>query len=266
VQIKPAIVRVPGTFPANRLIYNRTGPGGGETVRQQFKMLLFLVLTFSIFGILQFLACTTIAITLYPRIFSFSENYLSDLGRKSFDYHYLFNGSLILLGVSLIPLYGLLKATDPKRSVMMTVTSVFGVISASGLIGLGLTPIDRMFVLHHVALGIWLFPMLYMSVTFFVAASRSPYVGVGFLSASLIMVIVMIATLLRTEITSYVLMQKAIVGCGIVWLLYVILFMFQSGVAIIRDWESEVDQRALKETEYCSTLMKENRRKHGSAL
>ncbi len=235
-------------------------------MRQQFKILLFLVLSFAIIGVLQFLACTTIAISLYPRSFSFSENYLSDLGRKSFDYHYLFNGSLILLGVSLIPLYGLLKATDPRRSVMMTVTSVFGVITACGLIGLGLTPIDRMFVLHHVALAMWLFPMLYMSVAFFVAASRSPYAGVGFLSASLIMVIVMIATLLRTEITSYVLMQKAIVVCGIVWLLYVVLFMLQSGVAIIRDWESEVDQRRLKETEYCDALMKESRSKHGRVL
>ena len=101
-------------------------------------------------------------------------NFLSDLGRQSTSHHAVFNGSLIFLGISLIPSFGILWLINTNRMWSMKVTAVFGIISAFGLIGLGLTSVDREFVLHHVALAIWLFPMMYMTVTFFFCGLPKP--------------------------------------------------------------------------------------------
>ncbi len=186
-------------------------------------------------------------------------NFLSDLGRQSTSHHAVFNGSLIFLGISLIPSFGILWLINTNRMWSMKVTAVFGIISAFGLIGLGLTSVDREFVLHHVALAIWLFPMMYMTVTFFFAASRSHYTGIGFVAASLVMVVVMIVILLRTEMTSTQLLQKAIVLCGFVWLFYVIAFIYQAGRYVLKNW-GRIEDHTDEEESYFTKLLTEKHR------
>jgi len=227
----------------------------------QFKTLLITVLSIAVIGVGQFIFCTTISMAKFPDGYSFSENFLSDLGRASVDNSSMFNGSMIILGLSLIPLFGMVTALDPRRSFSAKATTVFGIISAAGIIGMGMTPIDRQFVSHHVALAAWLFPMLYMSVSFFYVVSRSPHVGVWFLSASFVMVIGMIVILLNTRITTIELLQKAVVFCGLVWLVYVIAFICQSGVTMVKNWDVEDHEREEKENEYYSTLIKLGSRK-----
>ena len=228
-------------------------------MRQQFKLLLIFVLTLATIGVLQFFICTWIAIANFPGGYSMTENFLSDLGRQNTSHHATFNGSVIFLGISLIPSFCTLWLINTDRMWSMKVTAVFGIISSFGLIGLGLTSIDREFVLHHVALAIWLFPMMYMTVTFFFAASRSHYVGVWFIAASLVMVIVMITVLLQTEMTSTQLLQKAIVLCGFVWLFYVIAFIYQAGRYVLKHWGIRQDHSAEEDNYFTKLLTNKHR-------
>ena len=215
---------------------------------------MFVVVAASILGVIQFLICTGISMSRYPDGYSFSANSLSDLGRNAYEHHAIFNGSLIILGLALTPLFIMMWVTDPRRSFSIRVTAVFGVISTLGLIGVGLSPVDRDFVMHFSSLALWLFPMLYMSISFFTAASRSPYVGIGFLAAGLIMVVVTIAVLLNTELSTLELLQKSVVVCGLVWLAFIIAFITQSGVFILTHWDHDDVERARLEQEYFSQL------------
>jgi hypothetical membrane protein len=219
------------------------------------------VLLLAVLGIGQFVFCTVICMANFPAGYSFSKNFLSDLGRASVNNSSWFNGSMIVLGLTLMPLFGMVTALDPRRSISAKVTTLLGVISALGIVGMGMTPIDRQFFGHHVALAAWLFPMLYMTVSFFYVVSRSPNVGVWFLSASLIMVIGMIAVLFNTRITTIELLQKTVVVCGLIWLIYVIAFICQSGISMIRNWEDSNHLREEKENEYFSTLANQGSRK-----
>ena len=230
---------------------------------QHFKTLLIAVLSISLLGIAQFIAATAVSMARFPDGYSFSENFLSDLGRASIASSSMFNGSLVVLGLSLLPLFGMVTVLDPRRSVSAQATTVLGVVSALGIVGLGLTPIDRQFISHHVALAAWLFPMLYMTVSFFYVVSRSPHVGVWFLSASLVMVVGMTIVLLNTKITTVELLQKSVVVCGFVWLLYIIAFICQSGLAMIKNWNNEDDEREQREQEYFSTLIQQRNHKPG---
>ncbi len=228
-------------------------------MRQQFKILLVISLSLAIIGVLQFLLCTTIAIRDYPGGFSFAKHYLSDLGRQNTDRHAVFNGSLIFLGLSLVPSFVMIWLINFNRLWSMRATTIFGLISASGLIGMGLASVDREFVVHYVSLGIWLFPMIYMTVCFFFASARSHYVGIWFLSASLLMVITMITVLLQTELTSLQLLHKSVVFCGMIWLFYVIAFLFQAGSYLLKNWDLTEDLTEVEEN-YLDTLLREQRR------
>lgn len=223
-------------------------------MKQQFRILLFAVLGLASLGLLQFVICTAVAMARFPDGYSFTENYLSELGFVAYPGHSLFNGSLVFLGVSLMPLFGLLWATDVQGSYSLRASAVLGLVSALGIIGYGSWTYDRQFILHHIALALWLLPMLYMVVAFYFGAARSQVVGIGFLAASLVMVLVMIVVLTSTRTTSAQLLQKMVVICGIVWLAFMVAFVYQSGLAILQQWEEDDGSREKKEQQYWSSL------------
>ncbi len=223
-------------------------------MRQQFKWILIAVICLAVVGMLQFLVCTGIAMARFPEGYSFRDNFISELGIQGYPGHSLFNGSMIFLGVSLLPVFALLAMTDPNHSHSMKITSILGVISALGVIGTGIWTYDRHLVLHHLTVSIWLLPMTYMVISFFYAASHSPYVGVGFLSASLIMVVTMIYVLFTTESSTLQLIQKAVVICGLIWIGFMVAFLWQTGWAIYRNWVEDDGSRQRKEEQYLTTL------------
>ena len=227
--------------------------------RNGFRVLYGFSVVAAILGVITFLVCTTIAIWNYEG-YSLSKKFLSDLGSQEFRLSYLFNYSLIGLGFSLIPMFVMIWITDPRNSFAAKLTAIFGTISAIGLIGLGSCPIDRHFFAHNAWLGVWLFPMFYMTVSFFYVAARSPLVGIGFVGASLVMVVAMIVYLLNVELSTYELLQKAVVVCGLIWLGYMIAFMIQSGWKVLQNWEIDDDSKARKEASYMSTLKWRNHR------
>lgn len=223
-------------------------------MKQKFKTLLIAVIVIAILAILQFAVCTAIAMVRFPDGYSFSENFLSELGIQGYPGHSLFNGSIIALGAMLLPMFVLLWLIDPRNSFSIRATSVFGILSAFGAIGVGFWTYDRQLVLHHIAMAAWLFPMLYMVVTFFYAASRSPYAGVGFLSVSLAMVVGMIFVLSTTKTSSVQLLQKTVVICGLIWLSFIVAYIWQAGNAILNDWVEDDGTRERKEQSYLSSL------------
>ena len=202
---------------------------------RQFKRVLLWILGAALVGVLQFVACVAIVYAQRTDDFTFSSNFLSDLGITKYPLSWLYSGSLAMLGLTQIPLFASLTFLDPRKSMSMRSTSVFGVLASLGLVFLGLTPFDTMYFLHHVSLALWLFPMFYCWVAFFFAASRSPYVGIGFLSTSLAMVILLMFVLLRSDVDGFELMQKCVIVCGFVWLVFVFGFVCQSAIQILRD-------------------------------
>lgn len=226
---------------------------GSQERFNKFRLSLILVVAAAVIGVIQFLICTGLSMSRY-KDYSFANNSLSDLGCMANEHHAIFNGSLIFLGLAVTPVFIMMWITDPRRSFSIRATAVFGIISTIGLIGVGLSPVDRHFVWHFISLALWLFPMFYMTVSFFTAASRSPYVGIGFLSAALLMVVIMIAVMLRTELSTLELLQKAVVVCGLVWLTFIIAFIIQSGVYVLKNWDHDDLEKEKLEQEYFTEL------------
>ena len=230
-------------------------------MRQQFKVLLIAVIVVAIVGMLQFLVCTGIAMARFPEGYSFRENFLSELGIQGYPGHGLFNGSLMFLGASLLPVFALLWATDPRSSVSLRVASILGIVSSLGAMGVGYWTYDRQFILHHLAMAAWLLPMLYLVVSFFYGASKSPYVGIGFLTVSLLMVVSMIYVLATTQTSSLQLLQKAFVICGLIWMGFIVAFIWQSGWTIYQNWVEDDGSRQRKEENYLNDLVQGRHRR-----
>jgi hypothetical membrane protein len=225
--------------------------------KRAFKFWLSLSVALAIIGVLHFLGSTAVAMAHFPEGYSFEVNFLSDLGRSSMKYSDWYNFTLILLGVSLYPLFLTLILVDPRDSLSMKLAAGFGMLSATGLIGLGMTPIDKFFVLHYLALGVWLFPMFYTVITFYYGAARSSLAGVGFIALSLLMVVTMLIVLLRTEVSSFQILQKIIVVCGIVWLMYIVGFIYQSGRIILKSMKEPDLSRLEAEDSYFSEMYRQ---------
>jgi len=128
-------------------------------------------------GVVLFLCLCTPAALLYPggtladrntAGYSFSENFLSDLGRTvswSGDANtgaaILFNTAVVVLGLSIVPFFLFLPLHAPDRSQVLWVAAAFGVVSALALVAIGLTPYDVCFGPHHTALFLW---VIFLSV------------------------------------------------------------------------------------------------------
>ncbi len=126
----------------------------------------------SCLGVVQFLVLTAIAMRCYSggtmqdhqtASYSFYENFLSDLGRLvawsgagNGASMLLFNGSLVLLALSLVPFFWFLPLHAPDRVGLLRVAAAVGFVSTVAMIGIGLTPYDVVDRAHNTALALWL--------------------------------------------------------------------------------------------------------------
>lgn len=140
----------------------------------------------TMFGIVQFLILSIIAMIVFPggtRIdpniegYSFSYNKFSDLGmwqtysgESNLISFLLFNISLIIVGLSLIP-YVIFSAkyciSQEMPRYWIFIGAIAGIIASIAFIGVGLTPRDLLLDLHHVAeysafLAIFIMSVIYM--------------------------------------------------------------------------------------------------------
>jgi hypothetical protein len=105
-------------------------------------------------GVVQFLALTALAMCC---------NFLSDLGRltswsgtANWAAMLLFNGSLALLAISLLPFFWFLRLHAPDRAGLLRIAAGLGFVSTLALIGIGLTPYDLVNRQHNTVLAVWL--------------------------------------------------------------------------------------------------------------
>jgi len=140
-------------------------------------------------GVLQFVGCAALAMLHYPGGtlvdrhsvgYTFFENYLSDLGRTAAwsgadngVSAALFNTSIVLLGLSTVPLFLFLPLHAPDRAGMLWAAAAFGVLSVCGLVGIGLTPYDRYLDAHVAAHLWWILPFLIAVFFHFLALMQS---------------------------------------------------------------------------------------------
>ncbi|MHC4402740.1 MAG: hypothetical protein ACYTG0_24010 [Planctomycetota bacterium] len=136
-------------------------------------------------GVLQFVGLSALATSFYPggtpvdhgtAGYSFFENHLSDLGlRSSWSGEsntvscWLFNGSVVVLAVSIVPFFLFLPTHAPDRTGILWIAAVFGIGSSIALVVIGLTPYDLHFLAHHLALFYWMVLLLVAVILHFCA-------------------------------------------------------------------------------------------------
>ena len=151
-----------------------------------FSRLHLLVSLVACAGILQFLASLFLAVNLYaggtgdqPELkgYSWTGNFLSDLGRTrawsgsdNASSARMFNRSVLLLGSSLLPFFAVLPSVLERNRAAIWLA---GTLSACGLVGIGLTPYDRHFVAHHIALGVWVARCCILVLAYLVCRGRA---------------------------------------------------------------------------------------------
>jgi hypothetical membrane protein len=228
----------------------------------------------SCFGVVQFLCLCALAAVWYPGGtllerdtvgYSFSENFLSDLGRtQSWSGQpnatacVLFNTAAVVLGVSIIPFFLFLPLHAPDQSRILWIAAGSGVASALALTGIGLTPYDVRFEAHHTALFFWvvflLVTVLLHAGAFLMSEGASPLFGV--LSLGLVGVIVLyllggIEFLLSSSLGSreqafvgFVSTQKYVMLAAVAWYLVFSVRMVCTTEFPSADRDSTVDLTA----------------------
>jgi hypothetical membrane protein len=216
-------------------------------------------------GIAQFLGAVGIAIRCYPgdasgpdRGYSMAGNFLSDLGRSHTDSGMenavsaaIFNASVILLGVTLLPFFAILSDTLQG---LRNVVWIAGTLASVGLIGIGLTPYDRYFVAHNVCLGLWIGSMLILLIGYLIAAQWSGRAGCALGACTLLLIYAILAYATAGTHAGYVVMQKVTVAVSIGWFSLIGANVALTTVQVVAtsrrkqvvEWEAEEYMKAIQ--------------------
>lgn len=213
-------------------------------------------------GIAQFLFCVAWAIDNYPEGYSFSEHFLSDLGRvqtanghDNSSLSQLFSLTVVTLGVTLLPFFVLMPYSLDVGGGWL---SCCGLVSAAGIIGIGLTPYDRFFVLHHVALGAWVVSMFVMVIAFNIIAHHVGLNSMLLTSGSVALIIVTLLYAGAGSHSAYVFMQKIFACFAIVWFAIVIASVSITTVHAIQGRRLIAEKQAVR---YLARIQKGHRKK-----
>jgi hypothetical membrane protein len=199
-------------------------------------------------GIAQFLYSAPHAMSVYPGGYSVTENFLSDLGCRATHRHednsasaLIFNRSIVVLGFSLIPFFTVMPAVLPRRGLTIRCS---GLLSAIGLIGVGLTPYDQYFVEHHLALGLWIAPMLVMVVNFAAGADLGRTVSTSLTVCTSLVVLAAWAYAFAGDHRGHVIFQKALAIFAVFWFCLVFLIVSVSTVQSVSSRRLTIERQA----------------------
>ncbi len=92
------------------------------------------------------------------RRYSFERSFLSELGQSEWASAFYFTRAVVVLAVCMVPFFLNFVRFGEKWF------AIAGVVSAFGLMGIGLTPMNTMLVQHLLCLGIWLLSLLCMLI------------------------------------------------------------------------------------------------------
>jgi hypothetical membrane protein len=189
----------------------------------------------SCFGVAQFLFLSALAMRSYPggtmgdrqtMGYSFSENFLSDLGmtrswsgKPNGTASLLFNTAMVVLGFSIIPFFLFLPSHAPDQWESLRIAAMFGVVSALALVGIGLSPFDVHPGAHMAALVLWVMSLSSAAVLHFGAlwASKQCSPLIALLSFGLAAAISLYMVVAMAADQKAVIMQKCLVLYALVW-------------------------------------------------
>lgn len=179
-------------------------------------------------GLVQFVICVAISMQLFHANgspYQFSHHFLSDLGRTTSPVCGLFNGSVFVLGMAVTAFFVLggceLDEDEAVDSVFLApLIRWSGAISGCGLLGIGLTPYDRLGGAHNLALGMWLAPMLVLLACYVVVGPSTPagIVARRVAGCALLAICGYVGADFRS---GYVVMQKVTVIAAVLWFLLI---------------------------------------------
>lgn len=215
-----------------------------------FDWLLVLGVISAIGGLLQFGIRLPIAMSAYSggsrdtpaeAAYSYSKNWLSDLGRQvawngkdNFEAASIFNGSVAWLGVGLLVFFLLSFRAAENTSVASVLTSVCGAVSSLGLMGIAATPFDLMHDLHIVALLLWVVPMLLVSASFSYQSIRAGgLIAIVVPAASFLLLVGMTAYAAGRSTDHVMTLQKLAVLTSVLWFLMIVARVALAAVYVL---------------------------------
>ena len=209
------------------------------------------VITFPRQVLWLFIILNIAAILLYPGStyrdnltsgYSFSENFLSDLGRTltfsgeiNFLSAQLFNMSLILAGVVFTLFYLHVRKVFNKENLktLAFIGSFFGMLGGLSLAGVGLTPADLYLDLHIICAN-WLFRFMFVASIFYTIiifchpAFENKYT-VGYLVFSItILIYILISEIGPDPKVSYIALVLQVVSQKIILLVFMVAIYIQT--------------------------------------
>lgn len=216
----------------------------------------------ALLGVSQFIVLCICSMFIYPGGslvdpatigYSLSGNYLSDLGRgvslsnsKNAFGAFLFNSSITVLGISMLPFFLFMPTQAEDRVLPLSIAALIGVISCFSLIAIGQCPVDLFPSMHMVGLFAWLVTMFFASGLHALAllSSKDNPTMLALLSVAVCMFTVSYmyhgmdtaaaVWFAREEIPlQAVLLQKLVVIAGLIW-----FFAFSAQMLLRTDFSS----------------------------
>ncbi len=230
-------------------------------IRRNYEIWIFSSIAIACLGVLQFSVCVWLAMAYHPDGFSLSTHLLTDLGKDAYDWGFVFNGSVMILGLCLIPIFVLLPFVETRNSYSKYVVSVSGVCSGLGLVLLGLTPNDIYFFEHYAALFLWAMPTIATIMAFFYLVSNNPNMSMWFIATCLLTVVGVLAFLSGSQETNRLVLQKILLAYAFVWFGFLAFFSYRCGrLALDNAMLDHVSKENLAE-QYRYQLMSNDHRK-----
>ena len=214
-------------------------------------------------GIAQFVYALVHAVRAFPGGYQVTEHFLSDLGRTvtangqdNAVSAALFNHSVIWLGLLLIPFFAAMPSVLENGRFLVRVS---GVLSACGLIGIGLTPYDVHLAAHTIALGCWIAPMLVAVVAFFASAELSGKLRTALFLGTTAVVLSVCAFTLSESHRSHVVCQKILAVLAAIWLLLVFVSVSVSTIQSFTSRRLIAEEQA---RQYIKAIERRHRRRY----
>lgn len=198
----------------------------------------------ALLGVTQFLATLYFAAQNYPEPYIWHRHFISDLGRTKtsggFDNHDNSNRFAIsssVMGAAMLPFLLVFPSALRRGRWFLRTLAILTII---GLIGIGQTPYDKHFILHHVALLFWLVPMVLLAIALPVLVAIE---GDSPLPLIIVSVALLASTLLYASIGShsgYVIVQKIVIAISLGW-----FAILASTFVVVTRWQPSDLQRKL---------------------
>ncbi len=216
------------------------------TRERRFRWIVSLV---AMVGVLQFLVAVGFAIAYYPGGYSFFGDFLSDLGGSSTGkanpgVARLFNGSIVVLGISLVPFFALVPSTVDSAGRSSWVFGAGGAVSSMGLVGIGLTPYDVYTMAHNTALAMWLGPMFVLAVLYLELALDSRNASAGLIACTAGLILAVVFYGLIGFHLGHVAMQKVTVVLSIVWFVVLAFRVMLTNITQISTRRQQIERLA----------------------